>query len=143
MRARKTSRVRLFIVLALLLLLPLIVWLMSGYIPNTLYFDSNGVAHGSGTRQYFYESGALMLADRYVAGQLIEETWYKPDGTIIANERFKDGCGTGYYLREDGSIRVKMTYMNGMAHGPATYYTESGEIDKVVSFVNGQVSGGE
>ena len=106
--------------------------------PNTLYVDSKGVAHGSGTKQYFYKSGALKLEDRFVEGKLVEQTWYKPDGAIIANERFRNGSGTGYYIREDGSVRVKMTYVNGLAHGPATYYKENGDIDRIANFVNGK-----
>lgn len=133
----KKSRVLVVIVVFLLLAVG-VAWYRSGYMPMSLRFDSDGIAHGTGTAQYSYQSGALKLEDRYVAGQIVEATWYRPDGSIIANEHFQDGCGTGYYLREDGSIRVKMTYVKGIAEGPATYYTVDGEIDRVVKFVNGQ-----
>lgn len=132
----------LMVILVFVLLAAGVAWYRSGYMPMSLRFDSDGFAHGSGTQQYFYKSGALKLEDRYIAGELIEQTWYRPDGSVIANERFVDGCGTGYYLREDGSIRVKMTYVNGIAEGPATYYTEAGAVDRMVKFVKGQEQGG-
>ncbi len=93
--------------------------------------------------EYFYKSGELKLVDRYVAGQCVEETWYKPDGTVIANEHFVDGTGTGYYLYEDGTIKLKMTYVKGLAHGPARFFSTNGEVIEVVEYVNGEKSPGD
>ncbi|MCH8805725.1 MAG: hypothetical protein IH986_06525 [Planctomycetes bacterium] len=121
----------------------LLMWSASGYMPGTLYFDTEGESHGTGTRGYFYESGELKLEDRYIAGQLVEETWYKPDGSIVAIEQFRDESGVGYYLREDGSVRVKMTYVHGVAHGPATYFSADGRIERVVNFIEGREAPGE
>lgn len=139
----RKSTFRVIIVLAIVLPVSLLIWYVSGYMPGTLRYDSSGIALGTGTQQYYYESGALKLEDRYVAGELVEQTWYKPDGSVLANEHYVDGCGTGYYLRDDGSIAAKMTYVNGIAEGPATYYTEDGKIDRVVKFVNGREQSGD
>ena len=121
----------------------LAIWAASGHMPGTLYFDVSGEAHGAGTELYRYDNGELMLRERYIAGKIVESTWYKPDGTLVATEEWEDETGVGYYLRQDGSIRVKMTYVKGLAHGPATYYTEDGAIEKVVEFINGKEAADE
>ncbi|HNO77401.1 MAG TPA: hypothetical protein PKN33_05005 [Phycisphaerae bacterium] len=121
-----------------LLAASVLVVLMAVKYSNRLYFDSSGVAHGTGTKHYHYQSGQLKQEDRYVDGVLVEETWYRPDGTVFANETFVDGCGVGYYLREDGSPRVKMPYVNGLAEGTVTYYSTNGEIERTAEFKAGQ-----
>ncbi len=123
-------------------LIPLALWALSGQMPGTLYFDQSGAPHGTGTQRAFYGSGKLKLEDRFFAGELVEETWYKPDGTVLANEKFVSGCGVGYYLRDDGSIRVKMTYVDGISEGTATYFSTNGEVTHTAEFVRGQKVGG-
>lgn len=121
----------------------LLMWYASGYMPGTLYFDTEGESHGTGTRSYSYESGELKLEDRYIAGQLVEKTWYRPDGSIVANEHFSDESGVCYDLREDGSVRGKMIFVHGRAHGPATYFSATGEIERVVQFIEGRKAPGK
>ncbi|NOX58637.1 MAG: hypothetical protein GXP29_07235 [Planctomycetes bacterium] len=128
---------------AALTIVVVVFWALSGTMPGTLYFDSSGMAHGTGTRTYFYSSGGIKLEDRFIAGKLVEETWYKPDGSVLANEKFINGDGVGFYLRDDGSIRVKMTYVNGIAEGPATYFSTNGDVSQTVMFVGGQKVGGK
>ncbi|MHC4618081.1 MAG: toxin-antitoxin system YwqK family antitoxin [Planctomycetota bacterium] len=105
--------------------------------PGTLYFDEEGFPHGTGSREYFYESGVLKLKERYINGRLYRSVWFRPDGKVVATTNWKDETGVGYYLREDGSIRVKMHYVNGFAHGQATYYREDGLVERYAEFRNG------
>lgn len=128
--------------LAVLTIISLGMWAMTGTMPGTLYFDQSGTAHGTGTARCFYSSGRLKLEDRYVAGELVEETWYKPDGSVLANEKLTNGCGVWYLLRDDGSIEAKMPYIDGNFEGTATYFSTNGEVERTVEYVGGQEVGG-
>ena len=110
---------------------------LAGCGPTKLNFDERGVAHGTGVREYKYESGKVMLQDHYEDGQLERSIWYRTDGTTIREEDWQAGAGTGLYLRQDGSIKVAMPYVNGIAHGMAVYYNQDGTISNVVEFVRG------
>ena len=110
---------------------------LAGCGPTKLHFDEQGVAHGTGVREYRYESGELMLEDFYDDGRLERSIWFRLDGSTIREEYWQDGAGTGLYLRQDGSIRVAMPYVNGIAHGMAVYYNSDGTISNVVEFVRG------
>src|SRR5690348_632531 len=77
-------------------------WYLSGYMPGTLDFDESGIPHGTGTKRYFYEAGALKLEETYLAGNLQTSHWYHPNGSLIAETRWKAGSATGIYLLEDG-----------------------------------------
>lgn len=80
-------------------------------IPGTFYKDSRGFPHGTGQAEYFYDAGPLMLREHYYRGLVYEITWYKPDGSEIATETFhKETGGTGYYLRQDGTVKSKHVY---------------------------------
>ncbi len=103
-----------------------------------LTFDENGVPHGTGWKEYHYKSGQLKLKEYYEYGQLEHSLWFKPDGTLIRKEDWVQGSGTGIYLREDGSIKTVIPYVNGIAHGMAVYYKEDGSIDRVAEFCNGR-----
>lgn len=116
----------------------LLICLLAGCAPAKLRFDKNGVAHGTGWREFRYKSGELMLKDYYKDGQLERSIWQKPDGTVVREEDWQDRAGTGLYLREDGSIKTVMPYVNGIAHGMAIYYKPDGSIDKVEEFVRGK-----
>jgi antitoxin component YwqK of YwqJK toxin-antitoxin module len=118
-------------------LLATLIWYCWGYIPGTLYFDKNGEPHGTGIKKYFYTSGALKLEDHYLNGKLSKSIWFKPDGAIVATTKWDNGSGIGYYLRDDGSVRVQMEYIGGAAQGKAIYYREDGSVDKYVEFHNG------
>ncbi len=53
----------------------------------------------------------------------------------------RDESGLGYYRREDGSIRARMLYVNGLAHGTAVYFDADGSVIREVMFREGvQVS---
>jgi antitoxin component YwqK of YwqJK toxin-antitoxin module len=103
-----------------------------------LTFDARGVAHGTGERVYNYKSGVPQLRDEYVDGKLVRSRWFKPDGTLIQETKWVDGAGEGIYLREDGSIRVRMQYVNGLAEGETKEYDEAGNVTKVVQYRGGQ-----
>lgn len=80
-------------------------------IPGTFYKDRNGFPHGTGTTEYKYDDGSLMLKEWYYRGLIYKATWFKPDGTELATETFdKKSGGVGYYLRQDGTIRSKHTF---------------------------------
>jgi len=113
-------------------------------IPGTFRFDVNGFPRGTGTHTYRYQSGAPKLVEDYRRGKPIRSVWYRPDGSIVATTRWDAGDGVGYYLREDGSVRTRMTYVHGNAEGPATYFDERGNIVGEAVFKDGKrVSGYE
>lgn len=112
------------------------------HIPGTLRQDRNGFPHGTGTMRFYYDSGALMLVERFKAGIAVEHTWYKPDGSVVASTKTPNGTGVGYYLRQDGSIRMKMEYVDGLAHGPPVYYDRDGSVHRRVIYKNGSPAEG-
>jgi antitoxin component YwqK of YwqJK toxin-antitoxin module len=113
--------------------------LVTGYMPGTLWCDSNGFMHGTGWWRYHYDSGALKLEERYVAGQLSLSRWFRRDRSLIAETHWRGGDGVGYFLRDNGSVRSKMEFRNGKAHGRAVYYKDDGvTVDYVAEFRDGQ-----
>jgi antitoxin component YwqK of YwqJK toxin-antitoxin module len=114
------------------------------YIPGTFYRDQRGFPHGTGTERFFYRSGAVMEETWNVAGVPRQTTWYRPDGSVVASSKFSmETGGVGYYLREDGSIRMKVHYIFRpsdrlfIADGEATHYDEQGQVVKVVQYRDG------
>jgi antitoxin component YwqK of YwqJK toxin-antitoxin module len=77
------------------------------------------------------------VAERYSRGRLVESTWYRPDGSIVAQTKWKNGSGLGYYLREDGSVSARMQYVDGVAHGQAVNYREDGSVERFAEFRDG------
>lgn len=104
---------------------------------RSLTFDKQGVAHGTGERSYHYKTGATKLQEEYVDGMLVRSRWFKPDGAFVQETKWVDGTGEGIYLREDGSIRIRMPYVNGVAEGVATHYDEAGNVTKQVVYRQG------
>ena len=95
--------------------------------------------HGTGWWSYHYDAGPLMLEEKYLAGKLRLSRWFRPDGSLVAETRWGHGDGVGYYLRQDGTIRVKMEHHNGMAHGQAVYCKEDGvTVDHLAGYRDGQ-----
>lgn len=47
----------------------LLGWYLTGYMPGTYFRDQNGVPYGTGWAYYYYESGEVMLEEKYVAGK--------------------------------------------------------------------------
>lgn len=103
-----------------------------------LTFDGQGVPHGTGQKIYKYKSGATKARDEYVDGKLVRSRWFRPDGTLVQETKWVDGTGEGIYLREDGSIRIRMQYANGVAEGEAKEYDEAGNVTKVMQYRGGQ-----
>ena len=120
-----------------------LIFLLAGCGTNELYFDENGFPHGTGWKEYHYKSGKVMLKEYYEDGQLEHSIWMKPDGTVLREEDWQNQAGTGIYLREDGSIKAAIPYVNNLAHGMAVYYKPDGSIDRVVEFVRGSEKGNE
>ena len=103
-----------------------------------LTFDENGFPHGTGVKQYNYDAGPLMLEENYQSGKLVQSIWYRPDGTVIRQEEWENGSGTGIYLRQDGTIRAALPYVNGVAHGIGVDYDEMGHATNTVEYKRGQ-----
>lgn len=110
---------------------------------DNLVFDDNEIATGTGERTYSYESGQPKLIEDYADGELIRSRWYSPAGTLVYQTQWNRGTGTGIYLREDGSLHVRMEYKDGLADGPAVYYDEEGRITRIVEFRQGQPIAGD
>jgi antitoxin component YwqK of YwqJK toxin-antitoxin module len=97
-------------------------------IPGTFYRDASGFPHGTGRHTYHYRAGNIQLVEEYFRGKLARSEWFKPDGSVVWKTEWHNEDGVGVYLREDGSIRRRMTYVHGLAHGPCTYYGADGRI---------------
>ena len=115
------------------------VWLyVAGYVPGTLRKRPDGFYFGTGTTTHRYTNGAIALEDYYRAGKLKHSKWYKPDGSVVAETSWRNGTNVGYFLRENGTIRIKMPYIGKRAHGLAIYYKEDGvTVDHVEEFRDG------
>jgi hypothetical protein len=110
----------------------------SGRVPEPFWRDDSGNAHGTGTKDYKYRSGQLMLRERYVRGKQVKSEWFKPDGTLIQTTDWTfPETGEGIYLRQDGTIKARMNYVNGIADGEAIYYNEDGAVERRQTYRNG------
>jgi hypothetical protein len=109
----------------------------AGYWPGSVHFDERGIPHGTGWIQYSYDTGELMLEEYYVAGRIAFSRWYRPDGSTVAETEWRDGTGMAYFLRQDGTVRVKIACVGGVAHGTATHFNEVGHVIKTTVFRNG------
>lgn len=88
--------------------------------------------------KYFYKNGNIKLIEKYDKGQLVESTWFLPEGGKIRTEYWVNRKGTAIYLREDGSIMREMQYQNGLANGISISYDENGAVEKIAYFRNGK-----
>jgi len=124
-----------FVVVTVIALL-LGLWLNWDAIPGTFYKTPNGIPRGTGTTEYKYDDGSLMLREWYYRGLPYKSTWFKPDGSELATELFdKKSGGIGYYLRQNGTIKSKHAYEYEYDHDfgfgmyysvGATYYDKQG-----------------
>jgi antitoxin component YwqK of YwqJK toxin-antitoxin module len=103
-----------------------------------LHRDKQGEIHGTGEKVYRYDTGEVMLREKYVEGELVDSWWYKPDGTVIKHTDWQDESGVGLYLYQDGSIEARMHYVNGVADGKATFYDKDGNVKRVVQYKDGE-----
>jgi antitoxin component YwqK of YwqJK toxin-antitoxin module len=79
-----------------------------------------------------------MLREHYTDGRCVLSHWYTPGGQLIQETHWINGTGEGIYLRQDGTVRIRMSYVNELAEGPAVYYDENGNVVKRVVFRDGQ-----
>ena len=96
-----------------------------------LSFDAQGYPHARGERIYKYHAGPPQLKEDYVDGKLTRSRWFKPDGSLLQETVWKDGTGEAIYLREDGSIRLRMHDVNGVAEGEAMTYDPACNMARV------------
>jgi antitoxin component YwqK of YwqJK toxin-antitoxin module len=134
----KWNRSEVAWVLIILVVIAGIVWAFWDYFPGTLRQDAQGERHGTGVQRYFYQSGKLMLEERYRAGRLMRSTWYDPTGKEIQQTDWINGAGEGIYLREDGSIRKRVPYRNGLAEGKAISYAPDGTVESEIWYSQGK-----
>ena len=120
------------------------------YIPGTYCCDGRGFPHGTGKRDYYYDSGALMMEEWYRAGVPTKTSWYRPDGTHIATSVFdKETGGVGLFLRQDGSVRRQMRFRYSpsekcyVAHGTTTDFAFDGSVVKTVEYRDGAPAEGQ
>jgi antitoxin component YwqK of YwqJK toxin-antitoxin module len=116
------------------------------YIPGTFHLDQFGNPHGTGREIQNYAAGAPMVRAYYVAGELREKTWYKPDGNIVACTTFhRDGLNVSYKLRQDGTIESQLQcryfYEEGFhryfADGLVLSFRPNGSLEKSEIYQNG------
>jgi antitoxin component YwqK of YwqJK toxin-antitoxin module len=140
---------KIYFALAIVLLSLLVafigIWFWWDYLPGTLYRDRMGFQHGTGVTRYYYDTGELMSEEWIRAGVPVQSRWYRPDGSIVATSIYdrKTG-GIGYYLRQDGSIRMKVHYAFDpkermyFADGEAIRYDEQGAPIETIQYRHGQ-----
>lgn len=147
MPATMSRSTRIFVALAaLLVLLAIVGFFAYDSIPGSLrrtQTRDGEVVSGTGSFAYRYPSGQTKLIEDVRRGVMTRSRWFKPDGTLIAETTWgRNNSGTGYYLREDGSIKSKLTYRNGLADGTASYFNPDGSLAGEAKFEKGQrVSG--
>jgi hypothetical protein len=107
--------------------------------PGTLRIDPQRGYVGTGWRVYPYANGKPMLTEAVLDGRLVRSAWYRPDGSIVQATNWQDGTGQGLFLRDDGSIRTRMNYVNGVADGETTQYRPDGSVEHVEQFVDGKL----
>ena len=114
-----------------------VVAVFCGCVGRGLYFDENGFPHGTGSKEYKYDSGNLMIKETYASGKITQTVWYRPDGTVKRQEDWKDESGTTIYLRQDGTIKAAIPFVNGNAHGYALRFDASERVTNVVEYCRG------
>ena len=126
---------RLKTLLAVMAIVALVLGLATNWdaIPGTFHKTPNGFPRGTGTTEYKYDNGALLVREWYYRGLIYKSTWFKPDGTEIATETYsKKTGGVGYFLRQDGTIHATHTWeydpeFNAYSSGSVVYHDKSGK----------------
>jgi hypothetical protein len=109
-----------------------------GYMPGTITRLENGKMHGTGTWVHHYESGDVMLQEEYLAGKLRFSRWFRPDGHLIAETKWRRGRGTNYVLRENGTIAQKLELRGGRVQR-VTYFEKDGvSVERIVDHPAGK-----
>ena len=97
-------------------------------IPGTLRIR-NGVAWGTGTITYYYKRPPkpVQLIERYSAGTFSRSEWYDLDDNLVWAVDWDNGTGWGAYMRQDGTIKMRVFYEKGLnSSGKKIYFDPSG-----------------
>ncbi len=102
-------------------------------IPGTLRIQG-GKAWGTGTRTYYYKRPPkpVQLIEYYHAGTFKRSEWFDLKGNLVWSVDWSDGDGWGVYMRQDGTIKVKVLYEKGVnSSGTKVFFDPSGnEVSK-------------
>ena len=108
-------------------------------IPGTFHKTPAGFPRGTGSIEYTYDNGSLMLREWYYRGLIYESTWFSPDGSVLVTETFdKLTGGASYYLRQDGTIHTKNIAKYNAVDNTYTvideiYYDRAGNPDLIAT----------
>ena len=98
-----------------------------------------GCGKGGGQKIRTYPAGETLRVDDYRSdGSLSKSVWYLPSGTVtLQTDWTRNGEGFEYSLYPDGSVQMKLTTKNYLAHGTAWTYDEDGKCIATVEYSNG------
>jgi len=109
-----------------------------GTIKSKNYYHK-GELHG--TQYYYHEHGVLDYVNNYEYGYLKNQISYKSKGKEVLNVYDYTSMGSVPTVKttffHNGAIQSKLTYVNGVLHGAATYYFPNGNIRSKGMYSNG------
>ena len=117
------------------------------YFPGTKtlwerYEIKDGKVHG--TKEWFYESGAIRHRSEYVEGKRhgIYE-WFYSSGAIMVRAGYVDGKRHETYEKfyESGEIECRTGYVEDRTHGTSEGFYKRGEIMSRTEHVDGKLNG--
>jgi hypothetical protein len=109
--------------------------------PNTLRRTSNGF-WGTGTHTWRYRTGEPMRIDEVYRGRETKSRWLDRQGNLVGETTWSNGDGIAYFMRQDGTLKSKMTCQSCIAHGTTWYFNQDGTLAGQAEFINGQFVSG-
>ncbi len=104
-------------------------------------FYQQGNLHG--VKELYGVEGKLFQKMKYEFGDLISETYYSPEGSILQeiNIRDKKGSHTVELKHYNNSTYASIDYLNGVKHGKYVRYNFEGKKIIEGAYFNGQLDG--
>lgn len=96
-----------------------------------------------GEFSYFYDSGELMAINQHLNDELVENTSYRREGTVISKGNYKNQKKHGEWLYYDdkGVVRALETYENDVLDGKFVVYYYNGQVSEETTFSLGKREG--